>query len=36
MKKIILIAFAITFTLGSCDQKKRYTQQYPEIDAYKK
>ena len=36
MKKIILIAFAITFTLGSCDQKKRYTQQSPEIDAYKK
>ena len=36
MKKIMLIALAIALALGSCDQKKRYTQQSPEIDAYKK
>ena len=36
MKKIILIAITITFTLGSCNQKMRYTQQSPEIDSYKK
>lgn len=36
MKKLILIALAITFTLTSCNQKTRYTQQSPEIDSYKK
>jgi uncharacterized lipoprotein NlpE involved in copper resistance len=36
MKKTILIALAIVLSLSSCNQKKRYTQQSPEIDTYKK
>lgn len=36
MKKIILLGLAILLSLGACNQEKRYTQQSPEIDSYKK
>jgi len=36
MKKIILLGLAIVLSLSACNQEKRYTQQSPEIDSYKK
>lgn len=36
MKKIILLGLATLLSLSSCNQEKRYTQQSPEIDTYKK
>jgi hypothetical protein len=35
MKKILIVAIGL-FVLASCQEKKRYTQQSPEIDTYKK
>ena len=36
MKKILLLGLAIVLSLSACNQEKRYTQQSPEIDSYKK
>ncbi|MCZ4318905.1 nuclear transport factor 2 family protein [Aequorivita viscosa] len=37
MKKLILLGLAIVLSLNACkQQEKRYTQQSPEIDTYKK
>jgi hypothetical protein len=36
MKKIMLLGLAIVLSLSACNQEKRYTQQSPEIDSYKK
>ena len=36
MKKIMLLGLAIALSLSACNQEKRYTQQSPEIDSYKK
>ena len=36
MKRRILVAMAIAFTILACDEKKPYTENSPEIDIYKK
>ncbi|MFN3754844.1 nuclear transport factor 2 family protein [Flavobacterium sp.] len=36
MKKIFLLGLAIVLSLSACNNEKRYTQQSPEIDSYKK
>ena len=36
MKKFMLLGLAIVLSLSACNQEKRYTQQSPEIDTYKK
>jgi len=36
MKKLLLFGLAIVLSLSACNQEKRYTQQSPEIDTYKK
>jgi hypothetical protein len=36
MKKVFLFGLAIVLSLTACNQEKRYTQQSPEIDSYKK
>lgn len=36
MKNIILLGLAIVLSLSACNQEKRYTQQSPEVDSFKK
>lgn len=36
MKNLFILGLAIVLSLSACKQEKRYTQQSPEIDSYKK
>lgn len=36
MKNLFILGLAIVLSLSACNQEKRYTQQSPEIDSYKK